>query len=681
MAASLAACGRVNFEENPPTVTIGIADAVDLVPAAFALTDDGGAVVVGSVATASGFDWAVVRLDDHWELDVQFAQDGVATIDLGSADDFANDVVVTASGSIVVAGETLRGDADFDSVVVRLGPDGAIDTTFADAGVLIWPLSTQHSRDDRALALAIDDAGRVIVAGYRNTGYPGWEDAFAARIRDDGSPDPGFGTAGVATNDRVTTGHTNDFPVEVAIDAQGRIVVGVSCSFDACVDRYLSDGTLDPAFGTAGQAWIDFGGIDAMHDIALAPDGSVVVVGSRVMSGDRDLVVARLDPTGTLDQTFGTAGIVAPHGVDAEEARAVVIGPAGIDVTGMTWSGTSRVVTISRLALDGSIDASGGGAFDIDSGGVDVRDAASDAKGRLVLLTRASERFALLAYDPNLPWQLDPARSLVPFDAAPGAGTIALTAASLLDGTSTRLQPMTADHVSVTGIVQSAPGTSPSLFLHANEVVFDPGAELHLDGEASKAPAGTGGTGGNGASGGGSGTSGYSGFAGFGGRFGSDGDSLGGVGGKGWARTYAADFFYGVGGNGGAGLGCCPPTVPGGEGGNGGGGGGGGSWTNLPTYGGGGGGGLIVIAADRLSGPGRLSVRGGSGGNVNGVRPGGGGGGVIWVAARSYDGQLTVDVGGGAGMMVMEPGGSGTARIFQIAADGSLTERRFTDQW
>ena len=72
--------------------------------------------------------------------------------------------------------------------------------------------------------------------------------------------------------------------------------------------RYLPDGRLDPAFGTAGvsKAGPDLGGA---HALAQLPDGRLILVGER-SPATREVAVARYHPDGRLDTAFGTGGVV-----------------------------------------------------------------------------------------------------------------------------------------------------------------------------------------------------------------------------------------------------------------------------------------------------------------------------------------------------------------------------------
>ena len=118
-------------------------------------------------------------------------------------------------------------------------------------------------------------------------------------------------------------------------------------------------GALDPSFGVAGVATASFGGTDTGSAVAVQPDGKIVVVGTT--SVNSDFAVARFNPNGSLDTSFGGTGTVRfssggpgiPGGMDA--ATAVAVQPDGkIVVVGTTDVGGSLDFAVIRVLADGS---------------------------------------------------------------------------------------------------------------------------------------------------------------------------------------------------------------------------------------------------------------------------------------------------------------------------------------
>lgn len=130
----------------------------------------------------------------------------------------------------------------------------------------------------------------------------------------DGRLDASFGVGGKVFN--LLNGMAN----AVAVQSDGNIVVAGSAfapdGFDEnfMLARFNPDGTLDTSFGTDGftQTNIDRG--DAANHLAVLPDGRILVVGLTNGSGipdteGRSLIgLAQYHPDGTLDESFGTDG-------------------------------------------------------------------------------------------------------------------------------------------------------------------------------------------------------------------------------------------------------------------------------------------------------------------------------------------------------------------------------------
>jgi uncharacterized delta-60 repeat protein len=110
-----------------------------------------------------------------------------------------------------------------------------------------------------------------------------------------------------------------DLGAAVAVQPDGKIVVVGSAQngptdVDFAVARLNPDGTLDATFGTNGIRAIGFdlggGNVDVATSVAVQADGKIVVAGyAQAGDGnDFDFAVIRLNSTGDLDATFDTDG-------------------------------------------------------------------------------------------------------------------------------------------------------------------------------------------------------------------------------------------------------------------------------------------------------------------------------------------------------------------------------------
>lgn len=225
------------------------------------------------------------------------------------------DLAVQPDGKVVTAGHASTSGFDnstFDIAFARHNADGSLDADFGDDGEFSLDIGGDQ---DRLRAVALHDDGRILGAGFTETadGY----DFLMVRLNSDGSVDPAFGTAGVVVHDF----HGFDDQIfDIAVQGDDRIVVvGRSTAADDStirftVARFLSDGALDTDFADSGIALIDFGAaVSFGNALAIDPGGRIHVAGTTETGADgvnsRDAAVAVLRPDGSLDPAFGSGGI------------------------------------------------------------------------------------------------------------------------------------------------------------------------------------------------------------------------------------------------------------------------------------------------------------------------------------------------------------------------------------
>ncbi len=84
-------------------------------------------------------------------------------------------------------------------------------------------------------------------------------------------------------------------------------------------------------FGSGGKVTTDFSGFDGAAALALQPDGKVVVAGSSSpFVGNANFALARYNPDGSLDPTFGSGGtVITDFGGNGDGAAALALQPDG----------------------------------------------------------------------------------------------------------------------------------------------------------------------------------------------------------------------------------------------------------------------------------------------------------------------------------------------------------------
>src|SRR5262249_11105924 len=116
-----------------------------------------------------------------------------------------------------------NGTTNYDYALARFNPDGTPDTAFGWSGVVVTPLPTY----DVARSVAIQPDGKIVVAGSEGD-VVGDTDHHLMVMRynpADGSLDTAFGVNGVAVATGITLENYSAYPVDVALEPDGRIIV------------------------------------------------------------------------------------------------------------------------------------------------------------------------------------------------------------------------------------------------------------------------------------------------------------------------------------------------------------------------------------------------------------------------------------------------------------------------
>ena len=310
------------------------------------------------------FDLAVTRMHDNGTPDTSFGSGGKVTVavDLGGSNfDIANDVLVQPDGKIVLVGWAERAGNDQDFVAVRLLSNGALDNTFGVAGKAVVHFDLGGINRDTAEAAVLQSDGKIVMVGSVELSNYDFDFA-AARLDTDGLLDTSFGSGGRVNIGFDRGGADQDFAEAVAIDNQGRLVLAgrsegpQHVDHDFAVARLLSTGSLDTSFSSDGKVTvgIDVGmGLDQAFGVAMAPSNKIIVAGTAWIGGlNSDLAAVRLNDNGTVDTGFGSNGrsrvAFDIAGSDfGDEQRALAIGIDG----GIIMAGP--VDTIQDLRLTG----------------------------------------------------------------------------------------------------------------------------------------------------------------------------------------------------------------------------------------------------------------------------------------------------------------------------------------
>jgi len=317
-----------------------------------------------------------------------FDDDGSTTMDLGLSFAEAKAITVQSDGKIIIAGNC--GDYPYDFFLVRMHTDGTFDTSFGTDGMVITDL---NSGADYCNGVVLQSDGKIIAAGRSFTGSS--YDFSLARYNSDGSLDTAFDSDGIVTT---AVGPNWDYGQAVTIQSDGKILlagysdVGAPNFHDFALVRYNPDGSLDTSFGTAGVVTTDFGyDNDEGYGVALQNDGKILLAGA---TGDPplfDFALARYNSDGSLDSGFGTDGMVTTDfGSSDEKAYGIALQNDGkILATGYSSVNGTNGFALARYNPDGSLDTSfatdGLVVNDFSGDGGEARGVVIQPDGRIIL--------------------------------------------------------------------------------------------------------------------------------------------------------------------------------------------------------------------------------------------------------------------------------------------------------
>lgn len=326
-------------------------------PATAALDPSGRIVIAGSLGSGV----AVIRLNTDGTLDGSFGTGGRANIffsSIGYSNASVQQVSVDPLGRVVATATAYRNGVYIpDVLVVRLTPNGGLDTSFADDGIFVYdshdPTTTLGGYDWAVAGLA-DAAGRVWLvtnSGYYdpNAGYGFVGGGTVLRLTATGELDATFGQGG-----RVLLPGPQTTPEAATFDAAGRFIIAGNVWTpetwsDFALWRLTPDGTPDATFGTGGLARVSMPGdawgqsSDLLTGVTADSSGRIIATGQSSTNTGGGALVATFTPEGYLDVGFGAGGLVGLN-LYPESVVGVAVSSGGGIVLAAAGSGDFRLI-------------------------------------------------------------------------------------------------------------------------------------------------------------------------------------------------------------------------------------------------------------------------------------------------------------------------------------------------
>lgn len=293
------------------------------------------------------------------DLDGAFSADGlVSTPELD-----VRDTALAPDGSILAIGP----QSNYLSYVARWLPNGDRDVAFGTHNG--FSESVLSGAYGVATDLDIRGDGRIIAGGATSPSSMAGDFALA-ELRSDGTVACGAGDF----CRRSTDFGADDRLYDIFAEPSGKtLAAGVSrapapAGTRLAVARYLRSGEPDESFAGDGKLLFETGGVSTFAEsaaVAGLPDGSVLLAGGGPGpdgKGAGDALLAKLDPTGDLDATFGGGdGWLTIDLAVRDDVESLELGANGSIFLGIRACAfglhTSCDAAIARITEAGELDA------------------------------------------------------------------------------------------------------------------------------------------------------------------------------------------------------------------------------------------------------------------------------------------------------------------------------------
>src|SRR5688572_20208238 len=229
-------------------VTRDIALADDEINA-IAIQADGKIVVAGYTDNGVDYDFLIARFNTDGSSDNSFGSGGIVVTPIGSGDEFVNALVIQPDGRIVACGHTASA-TNYNFAIVRYTNGGLLDNSFGTGGKVTTSIGAYS---DVARSLMLQSDGKLIAAGFSTDGsFMG--DFALARYTSNGTLDASFSGDGIETF-TIGSGDDLGYASALQSDGR-ILIAGHSwngSNYDFAIARVTTNGTLDNTFSTDGK--------------------------------------------------------------------------------------------------------------------------------------------------------------------------------------------------------------------------------------------------------------------------------------------------------------------------------------------------------------------------------------------------------------------------------------------
>lgn len=244
-------------------------------------------------------------------LDYSFGTNGIVLTDFNNSEEYGETLLTLPDGKILVAGKRYNNGI----AVVRYNDDGSIDNTFGVNGKVFTSAAFGNTFGGmHGCALSLQEDGKILIGGS-STAITNEQNFALVRYSSNGILDNTFGSGGIAT---ISIGDFSESIYSITIQTDQKIIVAGRSSimdyydYSFALARFNADGSLDNSFGNSGIVISNIGPFAEAYSVELQNDDKILVSGTAVepTSYKYCFALVRYNSNGTLDPTFGNAGVV-----------------------------------------------------------------------------------------------------------------------------------------------------------------------------------------------------------------------------------------------------------------------------------------------------------------------------------------------------------------------------------
>jgi uncharacterized delta-60 repeat protein len=288
-----------------------------------AVTTDGKIVAVGTIFSNDNYGIIILKFEQDGTFDESFGNGGYRIFNIGE-EALLYSVKIKSDGKIITCGfiDNLLGDS-IDGLLIQLLANGSDDESFGSVGLIRTDL---FSSFEGFFGLDVQADGKIVASG--TFGEDDLE-MMAARFLPDGTLDNSFGDNGVikfATPNFIEIG----FDVIVQADQKITILAHNTDlqeeQSNFSLFRFNQNGDFDATFGDNGRVTKNIAFVLGSNKLLQQADGKYLVGGTSNIdgfNGEGFSWVFRYQADGSNDETFGLLGaytsapiLNTPEGVD-----------------------------------------------------------------------------------------------------------------------------------------------------------------------------------------------------------------------------------------------------------------------------------------------------------------------------------------------------------------------------